>query len=123
MVETLCDSGAVKWRAGANASTTVINSGAALTSFINQAEGEIAVETLCDWVAIYSGLSANYKKVLEGACATKAAIKAIEYNPGTFSSLNEATTMVNILWAEYDRSIRLLSDTKARQAIGGSALS
>src|SRR3990167_3020453 len=122
MVETLCDSGAVKIRAGANVSTTISNSGAILTSFINQAEGDIAIETNCDWVAIYTSISANYRKVLEGACAAKAAIKGIQYNPTEYSSLNEATTMVNILWAEYDRAIKVLNTGAIRDGLGGSTL-
>lgn len=122
MTVTLCDSGAVKLRAGANASTTIINSDANLTVFINQAEGDIAAETQCDWVAVYSGLSANYKKVLEGACASKAALKVISYNTVGYTGVGEATFMANVLWAEYDRAIRVLSNAPVRKALGGSAL-
>lgn len=122
MVETLCTSGAVKHRAGANASETVTASGAWLTELINQAEGEIAAETQCDWVASYSGLSANYKKILEGACAAKAAIKVISYDSTGFLNIGEAAFMVNVLWGEYDRSLKLLSDSTIRNALGGTQL-
>lgn len=122
MVETLCTSGAVKHRAGLNANSTVTASGAWLTELINQAEGEIAAETMVDWVASYSGLSANYKKVLEGACAAKAAIKVISYDTGNYTTLNEATTILNVLWGEYSRSLRVLSQSPVAKALGGTML-
>lgn len=123
MTETLCTSGAVKHRAGANASTTVTNSSTWMTELINQAEGEIAAETMVDWVASYSGLSANYKKILEGACAAKAALKVISYDTGNYASLNEATTIINVLWGEYNQSIKVLKDPAVAKALGGTLLS
>ena len=122
MVETLCTSGAVKHRAGANASSTVTASGAWLTELINQAEGDIVAETLVNWVSSYSGLSANYKQVLEGACAAKAAIKVISYDTSNYTTLNEATTIINVLWGEYDRAIRVLSQSPTAKALGGTML-
>src|SRR3990167_11301290 len=98
MTETLCVSGAVKHRAGANASSTVTASGAWLTELINQAEGDIAAETMVDWVSSYSGLSDNYRKVLEGACSAKAAIKVVSYDARSYLSVGEAGFIVNVLW-------------------------
>ena len=91
-----------------------------MTTFINQAEGDIMAETQCDWVAVYSGLSANYKQVLEGACAAKAAIRCISYNTVGYTGVGEATFIVNVLWAEYDRAIKVLSQPAIRNAVGGT---
>lgn len=122
MVETLCTSGAVKHRATYAASTTVTTSGSWLTEFINQAEGDIAAETRVDWVAIYSTLSANYKQVLEGACAAKAAIKVINYDLRGFLSIGEAGLITNVLWAEYARALKVLEQPSVSKAIGGTML-
>src|SRR3990167_4666359 len=120
MTETLCVSGAVKHRAGLNASTTPTGSGAWMTELINQAEGDIAAETLVDWVSSYSGLSDNYRKVLEGACAEKAAIKVICDDMSGFTNIQEAGTMINVLWGEYDRAIRVLNQAPVAKALGGT---
>lgn len=122
MTETLCTSGAVKHRAGANASATIINSGAIMTEFINQAEGDIAAETLVNWVTSYSGMSADYKKVLEGACAAKAAIKVVSYDTANYVNTPEAAFIVNVLWGEYDRAIRVLNQAPVAKALGGTIL-
>lgn len=122
MVETLCTSGAVKHRAGPNANSTITNSGAWITEYINQAEGCIAAETQCDWVAVYSGLSNNYKKVLENACAVRSALMVVSDDSTGFLNIGEGAFKVNVLWAEYDRDLRVLSDTKVRNALGGSQL-
>lgn len=122
MTETLCTSGAVIHRAGAGASSTVTASGAWMTELINQAEGCIAAETLVDWVASYSGLNSNFKKVLENACATRAAIMVISYDSKNYVNTPEAAYIINVLWAEYARSIQVLKDPTVAKAIGGTLL-
>lgn len=122
MVETLCTSGAVKHRAGNGASSTVTNSGAWMTELINQAEGDIATETRVDWVSLYSGLSANYKQVLEGACAAKAGIKVVSYDGRGYLNIAEAAFIINVLWGEYARALGILKDPVTAKAIGGTIL-
>ena len=119
MTETLCTSGAVKLRASVNASTAITNSPANMTLFINQAEGDLFADTRVDWVAIYSGLSANYKQVLEGAAASKAAIRVISYDPDAIGRTT-AAFIINVLWAEYNQAVRVLKDDKLITAMGGS---
>lgn len=115
MAETLCDSGAVKLKAGSNASSTITDNAVTMTQFINQAEGDIAADTTVDWVSKYSGLSANFKQVIEGAVASKAAISVINYNMGGFTSRAEALTMLNVNWATYDRAVRELKENKVKK--------
>ena len=122
MAETLCTSGAVKLRAGTYANTTLTNSAADMTTFINQAEGELIAETRCNWIDIYGSMNDDFKKVVEGATACKAAIKVIMYDPSSFINTAEAATMVNVLWAEYDRSVNALKDNKVIGALGGSII-
>ena len=122
MTETLCVSGAVKHRAGANASSTVTASGAWLTELINQAEGHIAAETMVDWVSYYSGLSDNYKKILESACACWAANGVIAYDTTGYLNTPEAAFIVNCNWAVYDRALRVLSQSPVAKALGGTML-
>ena len=119
MTETLCDSGAVKLKAGTNASATVTDNPTTMTQFINQAEGDLAADTAVDWVDKYSGLSANFKQVLEGACASKAAVSVINYDMGGFTSRAEALTMLNVNWAVYDRAVREIKESKIKKDLFG----
>ena len=119
MVETLCDSGAVKFKAGTNASTTITNEPSTMTLFINQAEGEFIAATRVNWITHFSSMSADFKQVVEGAVSSKAATKVINYDMGGFNSLGEATTMINILLNEYNQGVKILRDSDFARALGG----
>lgn len=119
MTVTLCTSGAVVLKAGKDAT---ILADADYTTLINQAEGDLAADTRVDWVAVYSGISANYKQVIEGACAAKAAVSVIAYDPYALGSLTVATTKVNICLDEYDRAVSKLKDANIFKPFGGTAL-
>lgn len=106
MVETLCDSGVVKLKAGANVSSSLTP--AHYTTLINQAETYISNLARKDFVSLYSGLAANYKKILEDFCSSYAAIEAIKYNMANFTSRQEALIMINILWAKMKDCERII---------------
>ena len=93
-----------------------------MTELINQAEGQIAAESLVDWVASYSGLSANYKQVLEQAAACWAANGVIAYDTTGYLNTPEAAFMVNVNWGIYDRAIKVLSQSPTAKALGGTML-
>jgi len=116
MAETLCDSGAVKLKAGANVSTVL--TAAQYTQLINQAESFINNSARNDYVASYSGLAADKKKILEDCASCHAAIGAINYNMAGFSSRQEALIMINILWARMQECLRLIKDDNTRGFIG-----
>lgn len=118
MTETLCTSGSVKLAAGANVSSSI--TAANYTEFINQAEGDLVVDTRVNWVSNYSGLSADFKKALEGACAAKAAIKAIRYDMSGYTTVGEAVTMINTCLEEYDRAVARLKEQAVIKAVGAS---
>ena len=119
MTETLCDSGAVKFAAGVNASSTITDDPVAMTQFINQAEGDFAADTAIDWVTEYSGVSANFKQAIEGAVAAKAAIKVINYDPDAIG-ISTASFMTNVLWATYDRAVREIKEVKIKKELFGA---
>jgi hypothetical protein len=116
MTETLCDSGAVKLKAGAAVSTAL--TAAQYTQLINQAECFINDLSRKDWVAAYSGLATDKKKILEDAASCHAAVGAINYDMSGYTSRQEALTMVNILWARMQEDMKLLNNDNTRAFIG-----
>lgn len=112
MVETFCDSGAVKLKAGVNINTAI--TGTQYTQLINQAESFIVDTTRVDYVSTYSGLTASKKKILEDAASSHAAVSAINYDMSGFTSRQEALIMVNVNWARMMEAIKLLKDKDAQ---------
>lgn len=110
----MCDSGAVKLKAGANVSSSI--TAAQYTQLINQAEAFINVETKKDYLADWSSIDADNKLLLEEIASCHAATGAINYDMSGYTSRQEALQMVNILWARMIEAIRLLKD-KDRQAV------
>lgn len=92
--------------AGAQAST--ISTAEAYTNFyIKLAEGNLCKSARYNWVTKYSTLSDIGKEILRDATASFAAVKAIEYDMGGFTSRQEALIMINILWDSYQKLIDL----------------
>lgn len=108
MVYTFCTSGAVKVKAGANVNTTITANDTAIEQWVNQAESYINVATRTNWTDTYSSLNADTKKVLEEAASSHAAMYMISYDMGGYSSLAEATTMLDVLEDKRDQCIKLL---------------
>lgn len=125
MVETLTQSGACIFKAGKNLSTdlttgTVTDTTPAKdvwTELINQAEAEIAVATRRDWVADYSGLDANVKKILDKVASDIAGAYGISYDMSGFTSRVEAETMLDVLRDSALRGISILRDIKTQEFI------
>lgn len=117
MTETFCDSGAVKLKAGANVSSSL--TAAHYTELINQAENFINSVTLTDYVATYSGLPDDKKKLLEDAASCHAAVGAINYDMSGYTSRQEATTMLNVVWARMQEAIKLLKNKDVPAFING----
>ena len=120
MTETLCDSGAVKLKAGANASTTITGSGAMITQLINQAESSANGLAKIDLVAGYSGYSDDKKKILEDYTSAKAALGVINYDMSGFTSRQEAVQMVNWNWAIMKENEKLIEDKEWSQTFLGA---
>ena len=114
MTETLCDSGAVKLKAGTNVATLTA---AQYTQLINQAEGYINSVTRVNWNDVYSTLDADVKQVLEDAASSKAAVGAINYDMSGYTSKAEAITMLNVNFQILQDAIRELKEDKVRKQI------
>ena len=119
MTETLCTSGSVKLKAGVDHTALTA---AQYTEFINQAEGQIIADTRINWVSIYSTMDDDFKKILEGATAAKAAIGVINYDPLALGGLTVATTMINVNLDEYDRAVKVLKEQNVYSPFGGSPI-
>lgn len=115
MTTTLCSSGAVKLKAGANRpddDTTITADN--YTTFINQAEQFINVGTQYDWVTNYASLPTTTKQILEDAASSKAAMAVINYDMSNYSSQTEAQVMLDVNYAILVDCMNLLSDDKYR---------
>lgn len=117
MTTTLCLSGAVLMKAGANVSSyfTGTNAETNLTPLINQAESYINVaikEPGVNFVTLYSTLDADVKQILQDAASSHAAIAAISYDMSGYTSKSEAAQMLNVNYTRLSDALILLKDKK-----------
>lgn len=108
MVVTMCDSGAVKIKAGANVSTALTIE--QYDELINQAESNINTETKLNLTDDYAGLKADVQKILDDACSSLAAQGAINFDMSGYTSRQEAIQMVNYNWAKANEALDKLKD-------------
>ena len=116
MTTTLCTSGSVKLKAGVDHTALTF---AQYEELINQAEGAIIADTRINWVDIYSTMNDDFKKILEGATAAKAAVGVINYDPLALGGLGISTTMINVNLDEYDRAVKQLKEQNVYSPFGG----
>ncbi len=115
MAWTLCSSGAAKAKAGANANSTITANGSILSNWSDEAEGIINAESRYDWTSNYGDVNSGYQAALNHACAALIAMNIINYDMSGYSNLLEATTMLDVLFDQYNRSMRILSDEKIKE--------
>ncbi len=110
MTATLAVSGSVLVKAGANVSSnfTSTNADTNIDPLINQAESLISSISRKDWVAAYSTLTDEVKKILEQFVSAVAAMACISYDMSGYSSRREAETMLDVLNNESNRAQSLL---------------
>lgn len=113
----MCDSGAVKVKAGGNISSIFNQEPDWFTQVINQAESFINVKTRIDYTAAYSGLSDDKKKILEDVASSKAAMAVINYDMSGFPSKREAETMLDFNINTVDDGINILKEKEATDFI------
>lgn len=106
----------VKYKAGANASTTGISE-AYVNSFMAQAESYINTASMYNWSDAYSGLNADWKAILTEAASCIAASYCINYDMGGFPSKVTVQTMLDFLKNRADICIGLLSEEAKRRKI------
>ena len=110
MTDTLCTSGAVKLKAGANVSSAL--TAANYSTFINDAEAWVSVNAKYDFVTNYSSLPTNMKLFLEDVTSSKAAIAAINYDMSGFTSRIESQVMLDVNYTILTYCTNLLRDSK-----------
>lgn len=113
---TLCINADVLKFAGASANSTA-TAEAYTNVYIKEAEGFLCALTRYDWVTNYANISTIGKECLRDATASYAAIKAINYDMSGFTSRQEALQMINILWAQFMETAKLLQDNKYKDFI------
>ncbi len=118
MAFILCSSGAIVVKAGANASSYAITSGAILTQFSNEAEGLINSMSRYDYTTNYGSLTANAKTLLGEIASNLAAIYVIQYDMSGFTTRIEAEDMINVLRDGALRGLSLIRDEKTKTFIG-----
>lgn len=105
---TLCGQGDVAKKAGVNASAVSVAE-AYTNVYIKEAEGLLCVASRYDWVTNYASVSTIGKEILRDSVASYAAVKVINYDMSGFSSRQEALIMINILWAVFMETYRLVT--------------
>jgi len=112
---TLTTSGAAIIKAGANANSTIIASGAALEKWSDQAEGRIVTESRRDWVDSYSSVDSGVKEILSDVCSSLIAKQIISYDMSGFTSMREAETMLDVNDDVILRCMATLKDFKSNE--------
>lgn len=110
---TFCSSYAIIRKAGLNANVNIIASSQALAEWCDMAEGEICMETRRDWLTNYSSLASPIKTALGEAASNFAAMHVIDYDPSGYSSLSEASTLLDVLLDKYKTALNTLKDFKS----------
>lgn len=103
-----CTSASAIALAGENADSTITASGGTLARWSDDVEGYINTRTKRNWIS--STASNNFSGSLAYASARLIAIPIITYNMAGFSSLQEATTMIDVYRDEAERTITELKD-------------
>jgi len=117
---TLCTSGAIVTKAGANVSSTAAASAAILEQFCDEAEGRICAETRYDWVANIGSIGTNFKPALADACSSLAAVKLIAYDMSGYTGRGEAEDMININFDLAQKALKFLTEDKNKTKMGAT---
>jgi hypothetical protein len=112
MTETLCTSGAVKLKAGANAPTLTA---AQYTDLINKAEAHCAAHARYDWVANYASISDPAKDFLQDLASSHAALSVINNDMSGFTSRTESQVMLDVNYSKVVDNTNLIRDDKFRK--------
>jgi len=107
---TMCVSGAVIVKAGDGMNSNVpglkVDSDGAIDVWITEAESLINNNIRFNFTDVYAALNDDVKKTLQEICSALAAIQAIQYDMGGYTSREEAQSMINI---QRDAALRGLS--------------
>ena len=118
---TLTTSGAILQKAGGYRTAFDVvtgsaadTSGSCLQNWCDQAEAYICAETRFDWVASYSALSTNTKKILDDVASNLAGMYAICYDMTGFYSRAIMQTKLDVLSDRANKGLIILKDRKTQ---------
>lgn len=107
-------SGSAIKRAGANANSTLTQDPVILTTWSDQAEGQIVTTTRKDWLTAFSTLNDSIKKYLADLTDAIIARKIVNYDM-TGYGLTLAQTTQDILIDDIKMGMAVLTDAKANE--------
>lgn len=112
---TICLSGSVKLKAGANVGTLTP---AQYDEIIGEAEAFVCTASRYDWVSDWATLSGSVAgPIVKEAVSSWAAINAINYDMSGFTSRQEAQVMLDVNWSKVVECVNLLRDDKFRSFV------
>ena len=115
---TLCTSGAIVIKAGADVNATAAASGTILTLFCDMAEAQLSTITGIDWVSVYSDVGTNYKPILADAVSCLAGNMLIAYDLSGYPSSTKAQTLMSFNDDNYTRCVSLLREADRKSLLG-----
>lgn len=110
---TFCTTTEAVRKTGAGANSTATGE-AYINQFVKEAEGYIMMVIRYDYKTNYGSLNTASKELLREATSNLAAIYAINYDMGGYTSRTEAELMINVLKTIADECLSLLADQKTQ---------
>lgn len=118
MAWKFCSSGAAIIKAGAGANSSVIQSGAFLAGWSDEAESVICATARKNLIDSYSSVNSSGKYILQNVCSSMIAQKIIIYSMQNYTNLREAETMLDILENDVRRGLQLIEEDKVKTYLG-----
>jgi hypothetical protein len=109
----------IQAKAGSGASS-VAKAEAYTNVYIAEAESYINSTTRHNWSDDYAGLNTDVKYLLREAASNIAAMYVIQFDMSGYTSLQEAQTMLSVLWDRTLKCIDLLKDWKVKDFKSGA---
>ena len=120
MAFTFCSSQAMVRKAGANANSTIVASGAALADWSDEIESIICDVANNDLITKFSSLTSSGKQILQNISASHGAQQIISYDMSTYTSRFEAQTMLDVLDDDIQKGLNLIKDDKLKTYLGAT---
>lgn len=115
MAWTLGTSGAAIARAGENANSTIVTSGATLEKWSDEAEGFLCLQGHTDFVTGYANYDTQIKNALSRAHSALVASDIAAYSPNSYTA-DEWNAIMNYNDETYTKALALIKD-KVKQRL------
>ena len=107
---TLCTSGAAAFKAGKNANSDIILSGAAMEAWSDQAEGRICAECHTDFVTNFTTFDTQIQNALQDVCSSMIGMSIVSYDPNSYVTSREAETILDYNDDRVNKGLVLLKE-------------